>query len=107
LELTANPKHKAANETTWLNNPSTQAEISNIASVALQLALNYLGSLLLAPPPGTPAVGPTIDSPQIVAAQNEAVAKLQAQFPDAPKSVLQVKVHDAFVAALAQKYPKQ
>jgi hypothetical protein len=87
---------------TWLNSPATQSEISAIASWALQFAAQYLASLTAASP--TVATVPlTIDSPQIVNAQAAAVTQLQALYPDAPQFALQVKVHDAFVAALAQK----
>lgn len=87
---------------TWLNSPATQSELSAIASWALQFALQYLTSLAAATP-GATTTPPTIDSPQIVNAQAAAVAQLQALYPDAPQFALQVKVHDAFVAALAQK----
>lgn len=87
---------------TWLNSPATQSEISAILSWALQFATQYLASLAAASP--SVATTPlTIDSPQIVNAQAAAVTQLQTLYPDAPKFALQVKVHDAFVTALAQK----
>lgn len=95
-----------ASVTAWLNNPATQSEISTIAAWALNFATQYLAGLLAVTPNAAPVL-PDINSPAVVAQEAAAVTKLQALYPDAPQVVLQTKVHDAFVAALAQKAAAQ
>lgn len=107
LAATALMLSGCASLTTWINSPNGQAEIAAIESIAVPIVENLLiGLIPKAVTPSSPAATPlTIDSPSIVQAQAQAVVQLQAKFPDAPKSVLQVEVNKAFVKALEQKYP--
>jgi hypothetical protein len=93
---------------TWLNSPSTQAEITAIETAATSFAEQYLISLIPAATPNPGVAAPiTIDDARIVAAEAAEVATLRAKYPDAPKEAIQTFVHNGFEAALANQGAKR